>query len=540
MAVKRTNDQRTMSIYEVTRSLRGMGMESHRYHWGRCEVGVSANSLVQWILRLFTASGITVHGIMDKSGVVPMRLFANWEMDRASSSVVQRVCFLSLNRAILHSLPTQTQSIVITAKLEGNKRSLRSNDIGVTPHHGRVDLDLDISFTIQYPHFVKRKGNSLQILIQRRRKFKNRPFPSSFKTIAVGMVNLTQLLQHGGLREIPLWSSDNNEKQSSVVQSVGRLCLVTCQSQPLEIDLERDRIGKKHGALEGDLSEEDSYSDYEDAPVDSDVNEPTSARSAGRGRAIKGITRHPWQSRKNNIATTSTLLEKIQKSQCGDAENGSDSEVEAEDWSSETEKERDKEEIRAVLAHSHDISKDSVGSPFAGSGDKSHTPSSIPTTQTRVVPTNSAPLVASTSLGGISHSLTVGSIAKKMSNTGSTDKMLSVSDQLSTLLSAYPAKSGGCWLCSFSDLPHLSSIAVPAVNCPSASVVKQAMSQIVNTIQNFCNSNSSNPPITWVGVIGGDRLMGQILRAYVECLHHKSSSHWLHYLRLQLYPLLTL
>ncbi|KAK6057886.1 hypothetical protein COOONC_04558, partial [Cooperia oncophora] len=92
-----------------------------------------------------------------------------------------RVCFLSLNRVVLHSLPTQTQSIVITAKLEGNKRSLRSNDIGVIPQHGRIDLDLDISFTIQYPHFVKRKGNTLQVLIQRRRRFKNRPFPSSFK-----------------------------------------------------------------------------------------------------------------------------------------------------------------------------------------------------------------------------------------------------------------------------------------------------------------------------------------------------------------------
>ncbi|VDL86432.1 unnamed protein product [Nippostrongylus brasiliensis] len=172
---------------------------------------------------------------MDKGGVVPMRLFANWEMDRASSSVVQRVCFLSVNRVVLYSLPSQTQSIVITAKLEGNKRSLRSNDIEMNLSHGRIDLDLDISFTIQYPHFVKRKGNSLQILIQRRRKFKNRPFPSSFKvggvtssghqspietsilsqTIAIGVVNLTQLLQHGGLREIPLWSADSNEKQSS-------------------------------------------------------------------------------------------------------------------------------------------------------------------------------------------------------------------------------------------------------------------------------------------------------------------------------------
>ncbi|KAK5966813.1 Phosphofurin acidic cluster sorting protein 2 [Trichostrongylus colubriformis] len=539
---------------------------------------------------------------MDKGGVVPMRLFANWEMDRASSSVVQRVCFLSLNRVVLHSLPAQTQSIVITAKLEGNKRSLRSNDIGVIPHNGKVDLDLDISFTIQYPHFVKRKGNSLQILIQRRRRFKNRPFPSSFKTIAVGMVNLTQLLQHGGLREILLWSADNNDKQSSTVQSVGRLCLASCQSQPLEIDLERDRIGKKHGALEGDLSEEDSESEYEDAPGDSDVNEPTSARSAGRGRTVQMNHKAARANRKNNIRQRFvTLLKKFKvpdeeglpsrsdsaamvptekelqdlfeelenMSDSGpemaaddisissnprpglrpyftrskevlpaiydrDAENGSDSEVEAEDWSSETEKER--EEIRAAMARSHNMSKDSVGSPFISHHEQSQTPGNVPATQNRIGSTSSAPLATSTSVGGISHSLTASSIAKKMTNTIATDKGLSVSDQLSTLLAAYPSKSSGCWLCSFSDLPHLASMAVPTVNCPSASVVKQAISQIVNTIQNFCNSNSSNPPITWIGVIGGDRLMGQILRAYVECLHHKSSSHWLHYLRFAIIP----
>ncbi|KHJ96890.1 hypothetical protein OESDEN_03139 [Oesophagostomum dentatum] len=94
------------------------------------------------------------------------------------------------------------------------------------------------------------------------------------------MVNLTQLLQHGVLREIPLWSSDAGDKQSSGVQSIGRLHLVTCQSQPLEIDIERDRVGKKQAGIEGDLSEDDSDSDYEDIPGDSDINEPASGRSA--------------------------------------------------------------------------------------------------------------------------------------------------------------------------------------------------------------------------------------------------------------------
>ncbi|KAJ1357914.1 hypothetical protein KIN20_016188 [Parelaphostrongylus tenuis] len=543
---------------------------------------------------------------MEKSGVVPMRLFTNWEMDRTSSSVVQRVCSLSVNRVVLNSLPTQTQSIVFTAKLEGNKRTLRSNDVEVTPCHGHVDLDLDISFTIQYPHFIKRKGNILQILIQRRRRYKNRPFPSSFKTIAVGMVNLTQLLQQGGLREIPLWSSDSNNKQSSGVQSIGRLYLTTCQSQPLEIDL--DRV-KKHSVIDADLSEDDSDSDYEDAPIDSDINEPSSAQSAARRRAVQ-LNKASRVSRKNNIRQRFvTLLRKFKvpeeeglpsraasaamvhtdkelqdlfeelenMSDSGpelaideisigsnprpvlrpyftkskemlpdvydrDAENCSDIEDEAEDvdWSSETEKEREKEDIQTKLSYTHELSKEIPGLLLSSSDHAGMTHSRLPNViakpQLQVGSLSSVPLVPSTSFGGISNLMTSSLTSKKVDPFISSSEKNYVSDQLSVLLSAYPDVSTGCWLSSFHDLPHLSTVPITAIDCPSYSVVKLAMSQIVSKIQNFCNSNSSNPPITRVGVIGGDRFVNQILRAYVECLHHKSSSNWLHYLRFAIIP----
>lgn len=538
-----------------------------------------------------------------------MRLFTNWEMDRTSSSVVQRVCSLSVNRVVLNCLPTQTQSVVFTAKLEGNKRTLRSNDVKVTPFHGRVDLDLDISFTIQYPHFIKRKGNILQILIQRRRRYKNRPFPSSFKTIAVGMVNLTQLLQQGGLREIPLWSSDSSSKQSSSVQSIGRLYLTTCQSQPLEIDLDRDRVVKKHSGIEADLSEDDSDSDYEDVPIDSDINEPSSAHSAARRRAVE-LNKAARVSRKNNIRQRFiTLLRKFKvpeeeglssqsasaamvhtdkelqdlfeelenMSDSGpelavdeisigsnprpvlrpyftrskevlpaiydrDVENCSDIEDEVEDvyWSSETEKEREKEDFAKKLCYTDEPLRDPPDSPLAPTDHASlannRSSNVILKSQQQMGSVSSVPLVPSTSFGGISHLLASSFVSKKVDQSISSSEKNCISDQISALLSTYPASSTGCWLSSFHDLPHLSTISIPAIDCSSSSVVKLAMSQIVNKIQNFCNSNSSNPPITRVGVIGGDRFIGQILRAYVECLHHKSSSNWLHYLRFAIIP----
>ena len=124
--------------------------------------------------------------------------------------------------------------------LQGAKRTLRSNDIPVTLGGPSVDMDLDVSFTIQvstfislfnvkflqYPHYLKHKSNVLQIMVQRKRKYKNRAIPGGFKTLAIGelpllsltdvslgIINLSQLLQHGGLREILLFVTEDSDKE---------------------------------------------------------------------------------------------------------------------------------------------------------------------------------------------------------------------------------------------------------------------------------------------------------------------------------------
>ncbi len=58
----------------------------------------------------------------------------------------------------------------------------------------------------QYPHFVKRKANCVHVLLQRRRRVKNRPIPGGFKTIAVGVINLTDVLQSNVDRELTLYA----------------------------------------------------------------------------------------------------------------------------------------------------------------------------------------------------------------------------------------------------------------------------------------------------------------------------------------------
>jgi hypothetical protein len=46
------------------------------------------------------------------------------------------------------------------------------------------------------------------VLLQRRKKYKNRPIPGGFKTLAVGTVNLTDVIQSSVGRELALYPVD--------------------------------------------------------------------------------------------------------------------------------------------------------------------------------------------------------------------------------------------------------------------------------------------------------------------------------------------
>ena len=74
---------------------------------------------------------------------------------------------------------------------QSSKRTLRSNEI-LLPTSGLLDTELELNFSLQYPHFLKREGNQLQIMLQRRKKYKNRTI-LGFKTLAVGIINMSQV-----------------------------------------------------------------------------------------------------------------------------------------------------------------------------------------------------------------------------------------------------------------------------------------------------------------------------------------------------------
>lgn len=52
-------------------------------------------------------------------------------------------------------------------------------------------------FPWQYPHFLKREGNQLQIMLQRRKRYKNRTI-LGYKTLAGGSVNMAEVRAYCG------------------------------------------------------------------------------------------------------------------------------------------------------------------------------------------------------------------------------------------------------------------------------------------------------------------------------------------------------
>lgn len=52
----------------------------------------------------------------------------------------------------------------------------------------------------QYPHFLKRDGNKLQIMLQRRKRYKNRTI-LGYKTLAVGIINMAEVWGAGNRGE---------------------------------------------------------------------------------------------------------------------------------------------------------------------------------------------------------------------------------------------------------------------------------------------------------------------------------------------------
>ncbi|XP_077798184.1 phosphofurin acidic cluster sorting protein 2 isoform X7 [Macaca mulatta] len=196
---------------------------------------------------------------------VPMNLFATWEVDGSSPSCVPRLCSLTLKKLVVFKeLEKELISVVIAVKMQGSKRILRSHEI-VLPPSGQVETDLALTFSLQYPHFLKREGNKLQIMLQRRKRYKNRTI-LGYKTLAVGSISMAEVMQHPseGGQVLSLCSSI---KEAPV--KAAEIWIASLSSQPIDHEDSAMQAGPKAKSTDNYSEEEyESFSSEQEASDD--------------------------------------------------------------------------------------------------------------------------------------------------------------------------------------------------------------------------------------------------------------------------------
>ncbi|XP_051574492.1 phosphofurin acidic cluster sorting protein 1-like isoform X1 [Myxocyprinus asiaticus] len=228
---------------------------------------------------------------------VHMNLYATWEVDRSSPSCVPRLFNLTLKKLVmLKELDKDLTSVVIAVKLQGSKRILRSNEI-LLPSTGQMETDLQLTFSLQYPHFLKRDANKLQIMLQRRKRYKNRTI-LGYKTLAFGLINMAEVMQHPteGAQVLGLHSQ---LKEVSV--PVAEIRVYSLSSQPIDHEGPKAKMNDRSPDIDNySEEEEESYSSEQegsDDPVhhylDDEEDEVRKKKPRRKLTSNASITRQP-------------------------------------------------------------------------------------------------------------------------------------------------------------------------------------------------------------------------------------------------------
>lgn len=212
---------------------------------------------------------------------VPMKFFAVLEVEKTAPSCIPRLCTLTLSRLVIHKpLENDLNSVIIAVKMQNSKRILRSNEI-IVPQGGLLDTELDLTFSLQYPHYLKRDCK-LQVMLQRRKKYKNKTI-LGYKTLAAGQVNMTHVLQRTHDKDLSLYSEqkDNTEKLATLV-------MLQLSSQPVD----HTENGQRKNTLSDvdrspDIDNESYDEDDQEEWSNDDISDPEAMDEDGRLRARK-------------------------------------------------------------------------------------------------------------------------------------------------------------------------------------------------------------------------------------------------------------
>ncbi|MGH0179690.1 UNVERIFIED_CONTAM: hypothetical protein FKN15_002125 [Acipenser sinensis] len=196
-----------------------------------------------------------------------------------------------MHRVLVLFSQTPRENVISMHREQGSKRILRSNEY-LLPPSGLMETDLELTFSLQ------RDANRLQIMLQRRKRYKNRTI-LGYKTLAVGVINMAEVMQHptdGG----QILGLHSNVKDAPV--RVAEISVYSLSSQPIDHEYSSVPAGPKTKAAD---RSPDNYSEEED---DSFSSEQEASDDAVHGQDLyyeDDEVRKPKKSRRKMIRTTS-------------------------------------------------------------------------------------------------------------------------------------------------------------------------------------------------------------------------------------------
>uniref|UniRef100_A0A6Q2XNM6 Phosphofurin acidic cluster sorting protein 2 n=1 Tax=Esox lucius TaxID=8010 RepID=A0A6Q2XNM6_ESOLU len=479
---------------------------------------------------------------------VPMNLFATWEIDGSSPSCIPRLCSLTLKKlVVLRELDKELISVVIAVKIQGSKRILRSHEI-VLPPSGSVESDLALTFSLQYPHFLKREGNKLQILLQRRKRYKNRTI-LGYKTLAVGTIDMAEVMQcpaEGG-QVLSLCSS-----QKEMLGKVAEIWIFSLSSQPIDheeavLDSEQDPA-EPPPEVEEDLDLESL--EFEN-PSDSgpDLDDDDSVLSTPKPKLkpyFEGLSLSSSQTEIGSIHSIRSHREPpspVSHREPPSPTSGAKFQM---DTAS------DNGSLPEAVTPTTELEMDNMDTFL----EKLPPTGKMKKTESLIIPSNrwQEPKLAgrrgrSTSLKERQPSRPQNERANSLDNERSLDTRChlqiprkTVYDQLNHILVSDDHLPESIILINTSDWQgqYLSDVLqnqhLPVVCTCTTADIQAAFNTIVSRIQRFCNCNSQTPIPIKIAVAGPQHYLGAVVRLFVDHLSHKTPD-WLGYMRFLIIPL---
>ncbi|XP_052766077.1 phosphofurin acidic cluster sorting protein 2-like isoform X3 [Mya arenaria] len=462
--------------------------------------------------------------------VVSMKLFASLEIEKSSSNCIPRICSLRITRLmVLKPLESELTSVIVALKMQSSKRVLRSNEIEIASV-GVADVMLDLSFVMQYPHFLKRDGNKLQVMLQRRKRYKNRPI-IGYKTLAVGQLSMAEVMQNReNNKELSLYRELKDHK--NVVAKVIMLNLSSTPVDHEDVNGRRKMLAASDADRSPDIdadSEEDENEFDQEAWSNDDLSdsEPTMLDEGGPSRK-RGVARtkvRPAMNRQRNLKQkfvallkrfkiSEEVLDSEADHELGDGGNPGDIEdlIEQLEDLSDSEPEMDTMSVMSTP-------KPRLRPFFTGRGS-----------------TNDIDC----------QSLTEGQYHQGLNSDDSSNSQAprkALLDQLGMVLGGSDDKlPDSLLLVNTADwqgqllVQKLQEKQLRVICTCSEADVRAAINFIVSKIQKFCNFNSRNPHAIKLVVSGGDSYINSVLRPYVEQFSAKSPD-WQHYVKFLVIPL---